>query len=148
MDPASILYGLPSALKFVKDNLPTSENGPMFGYGNPEEECECKRISLFMSLRGTTTEERRRVLVSNVNVPLKETRALFGKPFTQISILDENGYRFNDPDLDKPLYFFSNKCRLNISFAHNSVLDHVPNLKPNSWWGSGSSGSPTPEAPK
>jgi hypothetical protein len=94
MDPATIFAGLPGALKFVKDNLPTSENGPMFGYGDPEVECECKRISVFMNLRGSTAEERRRVFVTNLNTPLKETRTLFGKPFTQISVRTK---KFNQP---------------------------------------------------
>lgn len=82
MDPASLIAYIPAAYKGVKELLPKTANGPAFGMGDPDNESTCRRMSLFMSLRGTTQEERRRVY-TDPNMPLKDAKNVFGRTFTQ-----------------------------------------------------------------
>lgn len=70
---------------------------------------------------------------------VRETKDLFGKSLTQDAILDENDYRIrklfllslclasscglDEDDLEMPLYRFSNKCGVSLTFGHSAVLE-------------------------
>lgn len=107
----------------IKKIIPIDESEPKFGHGNSENEKECcKEIKVFMICYGITglgiNGERRRMLM-NPNITLRDAKKLFGRPFDQEFIRDENGFIFNNEDLDKQLYKFSNKCCLNINFTYD-----------------------------
>lgn len=107
----------------IKKIIPIDESEPKFGNGDSEKEKQCcNEIKVFMICYGITglglNGERRRMLMDK-NITLRNTKKLFGRSFDQEFIRDENGFIFNNEDLDKPLYNFSNKCCLNINFTYD-----------------------------
>src|SRR5689334_283393 len=92
-----------------------------FKVGDPKKECmNCEKIQVFMVCIGSTTPEMRRMTVSK-EATLRQLRQEFGRDMEQEGIYDENHYRFNDSELDLPIYNFSNSCALNVIFQHHTV---------------------------
>lgn len=95
-----------------------------FGPGNPKIEEECDMINAFMVCCGHTLVERRREKLDR-NTTLRDTMVQFGRPMKQSLIADENYFIFNNKDLDRPLWMFSNKCNINLMFMFESHLKEV-----------------------
>ncbi len=53
---------------------------------------------------------------------------MFGKELSQEIIKDENNFIFHEQDWDKPISSFSNKCRLNLTFAHINRYAEIVNI--------------------
>jgi len=93
---------------------------PKFGSGSMKRECEeCDHITVFMVCYGQATSEKRRMIVPK-NTTLKTIKGHFGRPMSQEVVADENYFIFNEDDLNKPVYMFSNKCCLSLSFCYDS----------------------------
>lgn len=118
MDPISVL-------KKTRDLLPGGPNIKHFGPGRPcEEKQDCEFIHVFMTCVGQGRHEQRRVMLPK-DTTLKQAKAAFGREMKQQLISDEDGYRFNQSDLDKSLWNFSNRCCLNLQFEFE---DHLQEL--------------------
>ena len=49
----------------------------------------------------------------------------------QQNMCNEEGFVFSQSDLEKPLWAFSNKCRLSITFEYDSpIQEKVPDWMP------------------
>lgn len=97
---------------------------PKFGSGRPCKEAECDEIKVSMVCYGQATAEKRRLIVPK-DTTLEAMKASFGRPMGQEVICDENYFIFNDGDLKKPVYMFSNKCNLNLYFCFDSHVDEL-----------------------
>jgi hypothetical protein len=84
-------------------------------------EDKCREITAFMICYGLTTIEKRRVSLDK-ETPLGLASKHFGRPVKQELIYDENFFRFNDSDLNKPLHKFSNNCNINLLFLFESQM--------------------------
>jgi len=114
----AILY---PAIK-VKE-LWTTSPPPLYGLGVPDTECQCPNITVFMQCVGTSGAERRRTTLDK-DITLRQTKDEYGREMAQSGVYDENGFRFSEQDLARPLWQFSNRCALNLNFMHNSSADH------------------------
>ena len=86
-------------------------------------------ITVFMVCYGQATSEKRRMTVPK-NTTLKTMKCLFGRPMSQEVVADENYFIFNEEDLNKPVYMFSNKCCLSLSFCYDSHIKEIRNKLP------------------
>lgn len=106
---------------------------PKFGTGSGcKEQAECEEITVFMVCYGQATSEKRRLVVPK-DTPLENMRELFGRSMAQEVMRDENYFTFNDSDLKRPVYMFSNKCNLNLAFCYDShveqLMKRIPTMK-------------------
>jgi hypothetical protein len=96
---------------------------PKFGAGNDKKELEeCPDIHVFMVCYGQSTVEKRKAVMEK-STTIRQARDDFGRPMKQELICDENHFRFNENDLDKALYKFSNKCHLNLAFIYENHIN-------------------------
>lgn len=104
--------------------LPKTSSTKFGVSSDPEKERDtCKLIHVFMANHGYTATEKKR-LVMLPTTTLKEAKKNFGKnagPY----ISDENDFAFHEDDLERPLWVFSNECKLNLNFTQ----DHLENIK-------------------
>lgn len=99
---------------------------PPFGIGNADaERSSCKEIQLFIACFGFggLSVDKRRVYAPK-DLPVKDIREVLsksmgGKKVPQDVIADENFFRYDE---EEPLWRYSNKCNLNVSFFYS---DHV-----------------------
>lgn len=119
-------------IKKLKALFSREEPIPKFGAPSGEEaEMKCKDIHVYMiAARGLSDfigidgERRRKVM--NPAATIKDARSQFGKELlVQDLVKDENSYIINEADLDKPLYKFSNKCQLALTFVHSDRIRHI-----------------------
>lgn len=109
-----------------------SQETPKFGVGNTKNEEEnCLEIQAFIScfgVGGLNVDLRRLILPKSATVIdakesyIKNTK---NKRLHQDLIGDENYFIFGDDELKRPLYTYSNNCKLNLSFFYS---DHF--MKP------------------
>ena len=102
-----------------------SGEAPKFGIGDPDTEKEkCETINLFMICHAMTQSERRRIKMDK-HTTLREARKHFGRDINQNIMTDEHDFRFNESDLDRPLYEFSKGCNLNLNFHYPCKIQDV-----------------------
>ena len=97
---------------------------PKYGSSDGLSEDKCKEIQVFMIASGGISgfigvEERRRKLM-NIGTTLRDARNQFGTCLSQDLIKDENGFMFVDDDFEKPIFKFSNQCKLNLNFVFSN----------------------------
>eukprot|EP01098_Paradermamoeba_levis_P000401 TRINITY_DN10411_c0_g1_i2.p1 TRINITY_DN10411_c0_g1~~TRINITY_DN10411_c0_g1_i2.p1 ORF type:complete len:138 (-),score=25.89 TRINITY_DN10411_c0_g1_i2:115-528(-) len=104
----------------AKEVLPKSSKVPKHGLGSRNEEKQkCEKIHLMMTCLGYAKVHRRRSLVP-ANFTLRQAREVFGRTFDQEqNVVDENGFAFNESELDMELWNFSNNCALNVNFEYD-----------------------------
>lgn len=98
---------------------------PKFGQEDPRIESKCEQIHVFMVCFGQATVEHRRVVLPP-NTTIRAAKGLFGRDMAQNLVRDENGFRFNESALEKPISNFSNHCNLLIQFT---CEDHLKELQ-------------------
>jgi hypothetical protein len=109
-------------LKSFKELILGAGDVPKFGQGTSETECaNCTEVTVFMVCYGQTSAEKRRISVPR-DTPLARMRDLFGREMGQEVMADENYFVFNDSELTKPLYMFSNRCCLTLSFVYENHI--------------------------
>jgi len=89
-----------------------------FGVGDPDiEKTNCNEIHVFMTNVGYTSIERRRRIMA-IDQSITDAKEKFGRTIDQTIITDENKFEFAKEDQKRPLYYFSNGCRLNLNFTY------------------------------
>lgn len=120
--------GLNEAKK-MKELLPGSGVLPKFGYSStPSQEKNCEAILVLMQCVGQLSERRTRASFSP-HTSLRQAKEEFDKDvyMEQKVFMDENNFRFREIDLDKPLWQFSNKCSLVLSFQYDTHTEGISN---------------------
>lgn len=114
-------------VKSVKE-LWSSAALPKFGYSSAQsQEKNCEQILVLMQCTGNVTERRYRASLPP-NTTLRQAKnEYFDKNIEQKTILDENNFRFSEQDLDKPIWLFSNRCGLSISFQYENHVEGLQN---------------------
>lgn len=72
-----------------------------------------------MQCVGQFSEKRIRASLSP-QTTMRQAKEEFGKDMDQTIVTDENNFRFSEKDLEKPLWQFSNKCSLALSFQYDT----------------------------
>lgn len=110
-------------------NAFSSGDIPKFGVGNPvHEKQNCSEIVAFVAcfgVAGLTVEKRRMILPATL--PIGDIKEQYinrsdKSNIPQDAICDENFFRIDKMELQRPLHSFSNQCKLNVSLIYS---DHV-----------------------
>ena len=107
-------------LKETKGILSLSDQYKFGPGGIPiKEECNCEEIRVFLvkyDLLGfrEVPQSRRRITLDK-NIKLEDIHTKISNIRKDDIITDENFYRYEQADLDKPLYKFSNNCNISLS---------------------------------
>ncbi len=116
--------GLNEVKKVKETFLPGPSTLPKFGYSSaPSQEMNCESILVLMQCQGQLMDRRRRARLPPASTIRQAKEDHFEKNMEQKLVVDENNFCISEQDLDRPLWQFSNKCCLVLSFQYETHLE-------------------------